>query len=296
MKKYTFLFSVSLLTLFALTACMDKYDEPPYQDEDITCKTSVGEVNTTIKDIKIKYSNVVSTNNTYARVDSNLVFEGYVVCNDVSGNLYQTLVVRDIREDGSDQCIQVGIKNTHLSPYFPLGSKIRMNAKDLYVGNYSYVPKIGQPYYTSAGNLRLGPMLLQYCQTQVQVVKRYATTHEDSVAMNKHLTPIEATQTWLSSHKTVENVPCLATVEGSFPDADGTKIFAPYEEHDDGYGVNRNFKVGNKTIIVRTSTRNEISYTVIPQGKVRVTGMLTYYGSDWQLSMRDLNDLKVINQ
>ncbi len=279
-----------LLSAIAFTACADPEEAPLLTDgaeAGITSTTSVGVPNTTITDLKSTYSSVMTNNNQFVRVDDDLVFDGIVVANDVSGNLYQTLL---LRQADTDQFIQLGIKNTHLCPYFPLGQNVRVNLKDLYIGNYSYVPKIGQPYYTSAGNLRLGPMLLELCRTQVELI---ASPGDDKVAAA--LTPIQADDTWLRNNRDVNHTPVLATVEGTLTAADGKLTFAPYDEHDQGYGVNRAMKVGSQTIQVRTSTRNEVSFTIMPTGRVSITGMLTYYGSDWQLTMRDLADLRVMD-
>lgn len=302
-KYIIFIFAATVFAAGVLSACMDDTPEPPVAADaseiGITSATSVGEVNTTIQALKQKFGAYITANNTYTEVTEDIVVQGTVVGNDISGNLYQTLLLREILEDGTDQCIQVGIKNTHLCPYFPLGQTIKINLKGLYVGNYSYVPKIGTPYKTSSGNLRLGPMLLEDCHTHIQLVDGPSDEMKSRL-----LTPVEVDGSWLmtSSNLNRYNTPLLATMVGTFTEADGKRIFAPNvseEEdpdngYDAGYARNRTFKVGGADVLVRTSTRNEISYTIIPSGSVRVTGMLTYYGQEWQLQMRDLNDLVVV--
>lgn len=301
MKKYIFLAATTFVAC-TFTACMDSVDEPPMVvDTGVTSLVPVGEVNTTIDGLKTRFQGPMTSNNTYELVGEDIVFEGVVVGNDISGNLYQTLLLREILADGTDQCIQVGIKNTHLSPYFPLGQKIRVNLKGLYIGNYSYVPKVGTPYKTSAGNIRLGPMLLEDSRTHIQLVA--GPSDEEKT---KLLTPVEVDGDWLAdgANRNINNAPMLATMEGYFSEANGERIFTPNvsaeddpaEGYDAGYARNRNFMVGSTKVLVRTSTRNEISYTIIPSGRVRVTGMLTYYGSDWQLQMRDLGDLQILSE
>ena len=53
--------------------------------------------NTDILQVKEKYSAPISGNNTFEEVKEDVIFEGVVVANDISGNLYQTLVLRDIK-------------------------------------------------------------------------------------------------------------------------------------------------------------------------------------------------------
>ena len=299
MKTYFYKIAATFFAVCTFTACMDDVPEPPVSDDNgITCQESVGDVNTTIAQLKTRFKNTITARNSFEEVEEDLIFEGTVVANDLSGNLYQTLVLRDIRDDGSDQCIELGIKHTHLSSFFPVGQTVRVNLKGLWIGNYSYVPKIGQPYFTSAGNKRLGPMLMQLCRTQVQLVDG------PSAQIKKTLvTPLVKDEAWLAttSNQNINNAPLLVTLEGYFPEADGQRIFTPnvseeedpVEGYDAGYAKDRSFKVGNTEITVRTSTRNEISYTVIPTGQCRLTGVLTYY-SGWQLQLRELNDLEVL--
>ena len=291
MKQYLTI-AAAFFAASTFTACMDDVAEPPVTDDNhVTCQESVGDINSTINNLKQDYRIVMDSEkqkNAHQLVDTNLVFRGVVVANDISGNLYQTLVLRDISSNGHDEFIQLGIKNTHLCPYFPLGTALKVNVKGLYVGNYSCVPKVGQPYYTSAGNLRLGPMLFELCRTHLEIIPK-------PTSIEPYLTPIAVDENWLKSNaRNYMSVPALASIEGTLTDADGKTIFAPYELHDDGYGVNRDMKVGSTTVQVRTSTRNEVSYAIMPTGKVRITGVLSYYNSDWQITMRDLKDLEVL--
>lgn len=160
----------AMAVMISLTACTDNQDAT--QQPQITA-TSLPATNTNLLSVKQKFSNVLSKNNTFEQVKQDLLFEGVVVANDISGNLYQTLVVRHIGSQSGaldDQCITLGIKSSQLYPYFPLGQRIRVNLKNLYIGNYSKTPKIGRPYYTSSGNLRLGPMFLEDVATNIALV------------------------------------------------------------------------------------------------------------------------------
>ena len=291
-NKYMILVA-TVLAACSLTACMDDTPEPPVsQDDGVTSPVSIGKPNTTISKIKDAHSSVMANLNQYELVEKDEILEGVVVANDESGNLYQTLVIRDVADGSVDQCIQIGIRMSSISPFFPLGKGIRINVKDLYIGNYSAVPKIGQPYITSKGNPRLGPMLFNLCRSHIELFDVPASTKA------KALTPIKVDGAWMTSNQTYASVPALASVEGTFKDADGVTIFAPDELKDDGYAVDREFNLDSSTKIeVRTSTQNDISYTILPTGKVRLTGIISYYpGSGWQLQLRSLQDLEIIKE
>ena len=318
MKK---IFSLLLLCGFSalsvLTSCMDKHEEPNTDEYILTCD-SVGEVNTTIAAVKKRfcaskegadYSRNAS--NFYTKVKEDLIIDGVVVANDVSGNLYQTLMIRNIdKATGEDQCFIVAIKNTCLYPYFPLGQRIKVNLKGLYVGCYSKVPRVGQPYYSSQGNLNLGPMLLDMCRTNIELV---GTPNLDAPELvPEDLTTADG-EAWLraSANKTYLNTPRLAKVRGKIKEMQSgadkiadkgensgkyeplPKIFAPEELYDDGYGVDRTIQLqtNNSSVALRTSTQNAISFLPLPSDTRTYTGMLTYYDS-WQIQLRSVEDFE----
>jgi len=197
MKKYLY---IPLCTvLLTLCACMDNHDEPNTDEVLVTSATSVGDVNTTIGELKAKYCKNSSgadftrnNSNFFTKIEEDVVITGVVAANDISGNLYQTILLRNIETDGTDQSIILGIKTSGLYNYFPLGQRIKVNLKNLYVGCYSKVPKIGEPYYTSYGNLNLGAMLFDRCATNIELVgKPNASAPE--------LTPVVPTDSWLRS-------------------------------------------------------------------------------------------------
>lgn len=288
-----------------LASCMSDVDDPDTEGYLITSPTSIGEVNSTIGEVKDKYCSAGSSN-FYERVNEDVIIEGVVVANDEGGNLYQTLLIRSIDEAaGTDQCIVLAVKNTCLYPYFPLGQRIKINLKGLYAGCYSKVPKIGQPYRTSSGNLRLGPMLLELCRTNIELVGEPDLNAPE-------LVPVVPDDDWLraSANKTYKNVPMLATVTGTIDEVQGEeagipekgalsgkyeplpKIFAPEVLYDAGYAVDRTISLQGNTsnVTLRTSTQNPISFLPIPSDVRSYTGMLTYYNS-WQIQLRTVHDI-----
>lgn len=287
------------LTL-GMTGCMDDFDAPNVSDYSIFSQKSVGEVNSTIADVKAKYCES-SAGATYSRTSSNwefkidedVIIEGVVVSNDGQyGALYQQVILRSF--EGADNlvngsnvghCIQLGVKNTCLYPYFAIGQKLRINLKGLYVGVYSKTPKIGYPYFTSMGNHNLGPMPFEMCATNIEKVGEPNPDCPECV-------PVDLTGNKWPTMKP-QFSPMYATIRGSFPDADGKAILAPDELEDAGYAVDREFKMTSSTLkmTVRTSTGNELSQIVMPSEEVTITGILSYY-SNWQFQFREPGDMK----
>lgn len=288
-----------------MSSCQNDFDEFDAKDYSIFSKTSVGEVNTTIDEIKDKYC-AASTGSTYSRNSSNWefkieddeVFEGVVVSNDGPwGALYQQVILRSfdgeavtVNGQNVGHCIQLGVKNTCLYPYFAIGQKLRINLKGLYVGVYSKTPKIGYPYFTSSGNHNLGPMPFEMCGTNIQKIGE----PDPSCA---ECQPVDLTGVQKSGWPNMKyfNSPMLATIKGKFALGDDKSILAPDELEDQGYAVDRDFTLttGAAKMTVRTSTSNEISHLVMPTKSVTITGVLSFY-SNWQMQFREIDDMKVI--
>lgn len=296
MKRYiqTLGAAVMMLGSMMCSSCMDDNETPDVTDYIVTSKYSVGGPTMTISEFKDAYSSLFSQTNAFNLVEEDIIIEGVVVANDEGGNLYQTIVLAQL--DGTKvnptKCIVLAVKSTYLTPYFQMGQLVRINLNGLYIGCYSKLPKIGQPYTTSSNNLRLGPMLFELCKEHIFLVgspKDYAD----------HITPLvlNAGDDMLTkpANQNYQNAPMLVTVEGTFTDGDDKTILAPDELKDAGMGVDRNFKIGNTTITVRTSTQNEVSFLKMPKQKVRLTGVISYY-SGWQLQLRSVNDMVVIDE
>lgn len=332
MKKRFIYAMAAALSLTALPACMDDHDEPDTTGvpTSVTSSADIGAVNSTIYEVKEKYCATAdgadskrNNNNWFSKVTDDIVIEGVVAADDAGGNLYQTLLIRNIDaskpagDPARDQSIILGVKTTAIFPYIQRGQRVKVALKGLYAGVYSNVPRIGQPVLSSYGNLNLGPMLFDLLATHVQLVGKPDLSAPE-------LTPNDLTGTagesWLSAkaNRSFKNTPQLASVRGLVVEAlpanrekleygssadvmgkaeslskNGKKILAPYELHDDGYAVSRTIQLsGGGKVALRTSTKNDLSYVEIPENTRTYTGILTYYGSDpWQVQLRYLSDL-----
>lgn len=334
-KKNILAILCCLAAAVGFSGCYNDFDDPDTEGYIVTA-TGIAAPNTTIYEVKEKYcannataGTNINASNFWTLVENDEIFEGVVVANDVSGNLYQSVFLRELRPEAStaaarDQVLMLGIKSSCLYPYFKLGQRVRVNLKGLYVGVYSKAPKVGTPYFTSAGNNRLGPMLFDALRTHVELIG-----HPDPNA--PELTPIDLTdaagQTWIktSSNQTWQNCPIFATVEGKMKEVQGpaaknpeagtedswegvyediitftdsatgtkqySKIYAPECLRDAGYCVDRTITLANgSAVTLRTGTGNRISFLVMPFDDRKYTGMLTYY-SGWQIVLRDVDDI-----
>lgn len=289
-KTKLHIFLCAACMMLGLSACMDEHDQPDTDGYLITSPIALGDTNYSIARLKADNDSLFSQINAFQQVEEDLILEGVVVANDEGGNLYQTLLVRDIDEQaGTDEAIVLAVKNTCLYPYFMLGQRIKVNLRGLYIGCYSKLPKIGQPYYTSSGNLRLGPILLQLCRTNVELI---GEPDRDCPEMQ----PVELTASQLAEWEAdfSKHIPQLVTIEGTLDEADSTAIFAPEELQDAGYGVDRTLTLAGsrEKVTLRTSTQNDVAFTVMPTGVCRFTGLLSYY-DQWQIQLRSTADIHI---
>ena len=106
------------------------------------------------------------------------------------------------------------------------------------------------------------------------------------------LTPMEIDEAWLSSANKADAAFFVKINDAEFVEADGLTQYAPEAEGDGGNGVNRTLKVGNTNIPFRTSTYANFSTEYMKMGKVDVTGLLTQYNGEWQLTVRTSRDIQ----
>ena len=277
MKKLN-IYTALLIAALGLGSCMnedwqapDFGDNPPYGNNEIIPSTSN---KITIADLKAKYANVFSSNG-YKLIEEDLQLHAVVNGNDQGGNLYKQISIQD--ETGG---IIVGINGTDLYAFMPVGQKIVINLKGLYIGAYGKMAQLGSKY-----NGGMGRMDLNVWKESVHLVGDVAnnvemTAKADTIAFS-------APQDYNSM---IGRIVKLSNVEIS---GEGTQTLAP----EDGSVrltsncANRDIKGAGSSIVLRTSTYSDFASRPIPTGKVDIYGVCTYYNGTWQILMRTNSDL-----
>ena len=286
MKKLNILTAL-LIGALCLTSCMnedwqapDFGDNPPYGNNEIIPSTSK---KITIAELKEKYANVI-TSNGYKLIEDDLQLHAVVNGNDQGGNLYKQISIQD--ETGG---IIVGINGTDLYAFMPVGQKIVINLKGLYVGGYGKMAQLGAEY-----NRSMGRMDQTIWEKSVRLVgNEFTYTDEEkttTIQMSAKVDTIDfcAPKDYNSM---IGRIVKLSNVEIS---GEGTQILAP----EDGSVrltsncANRNIKgTEANNIVLRTSTYSDFASRPIPTGKVDIYGVCTYYNGTWQILMRTNSDL-----
>ncbi|MCD8318402.1 MAG: DUF5689 domain-containing protein [Paraprevotella sp.] len=263
-----------LLAAFAtvvFSGCMDHYDDPTNY---VYGNPSVGEPNTTIKALKTNYKDIIASNGSQ-EIEEDLIISGVIVGDDESGNIYKDLYVRD-----STGTLVVGINATGLYAYLPVGQKVAIDCKGLYIGGYGAMAQLGALYQG-----KIGRMSEYLWKDHVKPIGQPSLSYPE-------LTPIEADEAWVKAADKTDAPFFVKLVDATFVEADGQTQYAPEDEADGGNGVNRNIKLGSTTIPFRTSTYSNFATDYMKMGSVNITGLLTQYGGSWQFTVRTERDIQ----
>ncbi len=283
--KFYHIFAL-VLTLALLPSCNKfDYDTPDVNHDIYSSDQEATGCTTTLGTLKELYKNVIadeSNRNRWVEVTEDVIFDGYVCANDVSGNLYQSIYVRK-----GDDCISVGINDNSLWCTYPVGTHVKVNLKGLYIGSYGNLAKIGTPYTTSGGNKRLGGMPKFKAAQSIEIIGFDETVYE--------VKPIEIDRAWLDQHNNNDDMhkwcPMLVMVnDAEIHGFNKRKVYAVYDDRDAGNGVNDTIYVGGKKFILRQSALADFSSKTIPTGTLQVTAVLTRYSNTWQFTLREERD------
>src|SRR5680860_1402241 len=126
-KPAIFILATSLSTL---TCTKSRNFDPPPTD----CATDLA-ANTTYTEVKNLY-----VDQTF-QIQQDLIIEGYVSSSDEAGNFFSVLHFQDSPTNPSDGFgIEIDLRDSHL--FYPVGSKIYIRLKGLYLGRSKDVFKI----------------------------------------------------------------------------------------------------------------------------------------------------------
>lgn len=288
------IYTALLIGALCLGSCMnedwqapDFGDNPPYGNNVIVPSTTN---KITIADLKAKYANVFSSNG-YKQIGEDLQLHAVVNGNDQGGNLYKQISIQD--ETGG---IIVGINGTDLYAFMPVGQKIVINLKGMYIGAYGKMAQLGSEYNGSMGRMDLNVWKnnVRLVGDSVQVVTQ--SMENDGVTSDTTIVKMTAKADTIAFsapkdyNSIIGRIVKLSNVEIS---GDGTQILAP----EDGSVrltsncANRDIKGAGSSIVLRTSTYSDFASRPIPTSKVDIYGVCTYYNGTWQILMRTNSDL-----
>ncbi|MBQ9293446.1 MAG: hypothetical protein IJ219_00775 [Bacteroidaceae bacterium] len=276
MKKQLYMIAL-LAGSIALASCQDgDWDVPegiPYGNNELEVGTTV-----TIAELQSTYANSISSDN-FKQITEDLWLRCVVNGNDYGDNIYKQISVQD--ETGG---IIIGINGSDQGAFMPVGQKLIVSLKGLYIGGYGNMAQIGGLYNGSLGRMELSEWK--------QHVRLIMDGTSDALAFGSMKVD---TLDFDPNKSMAEQAGRVVRLSGVTISKEGTPVIAP----DDGSVslisncVNRTLSGGNagSKCVLRTSTYAAFKGVAIPDGAVDLYGIATIYRGTWQILARTQSDL-----
>jgi len=259
---------ILLASLFVIS-CERKFtDPPPLGEPDVVANIS-------IKDIKTRY-----TSGAPVAITDDAIIEGVVSCDDKSGNYYQQIAIQD-----STGGVLLRLGSFNLYNYYPVGRKVYVKLKGLYLGQYNGTLQFGggiDSAYISQGGVTL-------------LAANLIDKHIIKGALNQPLVPKVVTVSQLTTSLQDKYVSTLIKLVGyEFASSERSKNYA-----DDAQSGNRIIQdCSNLTanrITLRTSNYCNFATLPVAQGNGEIIAVYSFFGSTKQLTIRDTTDVRFTN-
>lgn len=295
MKYIKFLVAALLLGGIA-TSCMDDDWNDPTGENAPFGNNNIVEDNSKIISIKELKAKTVdkfeaSVANGLVEITEDWQLKARVTGNDIQGNIYNEVAVEDESGEGLLICIQKG----GLYGFLPVGQKILVNLKGLYIGLYGNNVQIGMPYTNSSGRTFPSRMAFNIWNEHFKIL---GTADASKVQPEEFDVTKLKDVAYIKSHR--GKLMTLKNVE--MAKADGKLAWAPEADKDAGNGVSRTVKINGKAqslMVVRSSSYADFAAKAMPTGKVNLTGIFTVYatnpskyGYTWQILLRSDSDIE----
>lgn len=276
MKKQLYIIAL-LAGTFTLASCMEgDWDVPegiPYGNNELEAGTTV-----TIAELQNTYASTISSDN-YKQITEDIWLRCVINGNDYGDNLYKQISVQD--ETGG---IIIGINGSDQGAFMPVGQKLLISLKGLYIGGYGNQAQLGGLY-----NGGLGRMELSDWKKHVRLIMDGSSDALAFGTMKVDTIDFDASKTM------AQQAGRVVRLSGVTISRDGTPIIAP----DDGSVslvsncVNRTLSGGNagSKCVLRTSTYAAFKGVAIPTTPVELYGIATIYRGTWQILARTQSDL-----
>lgn len=264
-KSFTMLL-IAVIVVIAMIAfsCNKKFDQPPaFVPVEIT-------PDLTIADLKAMHRT-----GSFEVITDDKTIGGIVIADDESGQFYKSIVIQD--ETGG---ISINLDGYDLYTAYPIGRKVYVKVKGLYLGDFNRLVQLGAGVdYSSSARLSPIPASLF---NQYLIKGTLGNTIEPKVVSVANLD--ESLQNTLIQLNNFE-----------FAVADTSKTFA-----DPALGASAIsytlMSCSGENIILRNSSYADFAGYDLPNGNGSITAVYTVFGSTKQLNIRDTSDVQFYHE
>jgi hypothetical protein len=266
-KLYTIFLGIAMV----FGSCTkEEFDVPK-----LACSQPDLQVNRTVEEVRSTTSSIVAQ---YTYDD---IIEAYVVSSDESGNFFKTISFQTLATASAPAMgfsVPVDASNTYID--FRLGNKVYLKMKDQYTDIYFGGMRIGSIYvntYNEGGVGRISP------NDYKNVLNASCTMVSEELLVQSLSIPD------LLRDSNINTLVELSDVQFT-SDAIGRHYYE--ESNDVGGATNWSLmdRLGNQ-VLFRTSSFADFADKIVPDGSGKVRGVLTKFGSDYQLLARSEKDV-----
>ncbi len=265
-KSFKFLIGLALL-IGTLTSCVE---DSEYETPVISCQDPGLVATNTIAQVKAMYTT------TMVQFTEDIIIEGYVVSSDKSGNIYKTISIQD-KPENPTAGIRIAIDETDTYLKYNVGRKIYLKLKGLGISKNAGVFEIGLPQGTTLARI-----------PSPNVSKHIFRSCETATIVPKVITLAQMSDNFLDMLVQLDDMQFRT---GDFGQA--------YANLTDTFSVNRYIVSYDNNctqlgeIIMRNSGFADFKNFSLPTGKGSVVAVFSKYNNDYQLFIRDTNDVKL---
>jgi hypothetical protein len=268
LKFYTVFLGITI----AFGSCAkEEFDVPK-----LTCTQPDLKVNRTVEEVRAVTGSIVTQ---YSYDD---IIEAYVISSDEAGNFFKTISFQTLATATTPAIgfsVPVDASNTYID--FRLGNKVYIKMKDQYTDIYFGGMRIGSIYvntYNEGGVGRISPNDFK------KILNASCTMVSEDLLVRSVSIPE------LLQDANINTLVELSDVQFT-SDAIGRHYYE--ESNDVGGATNWSLKdkLGNQ-VLFRTSSFADFADKIVPDGSGKVRGVLTKFGSDYQLLARSENDVE----
>tara|TARA_R110000868_G_scaffold52187_1_gene165098 strand:- start:983 stop:2386 length:1404 start_codon:yes stop_codon:yes gene_type:complete len=211
------------------------------------------------------------------QIQDDLIIEGYVISSDEAGNFFSVLHFQDNVVNPTDGLqIEIDVRDSHL--FYPIGTKIIIKLKGLYLGKSKGIYKIGGSF-SSFGNVSIGRLPAAIVNQHI-----FVSCDELMGIIPTQITLEESLDSYTNTLIYIDNI------EFSLDEIGAT--FALQSEETKLTLINCD---DNKMDILN-SGYSDFQPTLLPTGSGNITGILFKKDEDFFIVIRDLNDINFENE
>ncbi len=245
---------------FLFNACVKK----EFTEPESTCDDQNYTITHTIAQLKTLF-----TGDTL-RITEDIIIQGTVTSTDQYGNFYKEIVIQD-----STDALCIMADASYMYTKFPVGQKIYIKCKDLYLGKSYDVVKLGSTY------MEYGIKYFGRIQGQAFIDDHFIKSCDNNPLEPELITLADIGPFYVYKLVKIENVQFK-----------GEELNSTYADVTNLESINHNIiDEDNNTLIVRTSGYAAFAGDSLPKGSGTIIGILGKYNDDYQFYVRKIDEV-----